>query len=575
MPAEPDIVQVKVEGKPITNDVHEALAFVRVEQSVTLADRFELQFNDPNFELLDGNPFKIGADVEVSFRDDGRLVSVSQGVVTSVSSEAGQDSSEQLIVNGLDASFELTLEPKSRTFLKQDGSQIASKIAKEYGLKAATGAAPFKYQYLIQHNETDYEFLQRIADENGFRFWVTDKELHFESIPSSRSPVQLEMYEDLLKINLRMTAANRADSAEASFWDEKQKTVITATATSPGKVTYADSNLLTQVEKEASKGFKKTKLVTGHLPVDEQAKASAIADSRLRYASAGQVILKGEAIGSPKIRAGEKVSIRGAGKTIRGNFLLTSAEHVYGANITYVTRFTAGEREPAGLVDLLGGTRQSQGNAYSPWGQILNAVVTNVEDPENYGRVKVKFGTLGKDEESDWARVLAPGAGSKTGFQIMPEVTDEVLVGFEYGDPRRPIVLGGLWNGKDKPPDDSKTFFKNGKVVKRTWKTSQGNSIEFFDGSGAADKKIVITDGGSKATISMTENGIELKTTGGKHKVSVDSAGDVEVQSKKNISVSGQKVTVEGKTGLELSGGKIDIKAKGNVTIKGAMIALN
>ncbi len=575
MPGNPDIVQIKAKNSPVSAELMDALAFVRVEQSVTLADRFDLHFHDPHFALLDDNPFGIGTEVEVLFRDSGSMVTVTKGYVTSVTSEAGQDALEQLVVSGFDASFKLTLEPKSRTFLKQDAKQIAGQVAKDHGLRAQADSPGFKYEHLLQHNETDYEFLQRLADECGFRFWVTESELHFKSVPSSSVGARLKMYEDLRKISLRMSASNRADSAEASFWDEKQKQVIPASATTPGAATYVDKKLLDQVEKGAGKAFQKTKLVSGHVPVDEKLKADALANASLRYASAGQVILKGEAVGSPKIAAGSKVNISGAGKTIAGDFLVTSAEHVYGANVTYLTRFTAGEREPAGLVDLLGGSRPSHGDSYTPWGQILSAIVTNVEDPENYGRVKVKFGTLGKQEESDWARVLAQGAGNGTGFQVMPEVNDEVLVGFEYGDPRRPVVLGGLWNGKDKPPDDAKTFFKSGKVIKRTWKTSKGNSIEFHDGSGAKDQKIVITDGGSKATISMTESGIELKTPSSKQSVSVDSAGDVEVTSKKSVSVKGQKVTVEGSTGLELKGAKIDIKASGNVTVKGAMIQLN
>ncbi len=575
MSSEPHIVQIKVNRKPIPEDLQDELAFVRVEQSVTLADRFDIQFHDPLLTILDRDAFKIGSEVEVAFRANGQLTPVMSGYITSVTSDVGTDTANRLVITGFDASFKLTLEQKSRTFLKQDASQVAGKIAKEHGLKARTDSAPFKYEHLLQHNETDYEFLQRLADENGFRFWVTDKELHFEAVPSSSGTVSLKMGQDLLKISLRMSAAARADSAETSFWDEKQKKTMKSTATSTGKANYVPNKLLSDIGSDASRAFKKTKLLTGHVPVDDAKKADAIADSRLRYASAGQAVVKGEATGDPKIAAGSKVNISGAGETIRGDFLLTSAEHVYGANITYVTRFTAGERRPAGLVDMLSRNGARSAGGYSPWGQVINAVVTNVEDPESLGRLKVKFGTLGKEEESDWARLLAPGAGNQAGLQIMPEVNDEVLVGFEYGDPQRPIVLGGLWNGKDKPPDGSKEFLKNGKVVKRSWKTSKGNSIEFFDGAGKSDQKVVITDGGSKATISMTDKGIELKTTGGGHKVNVDSAGEVEVTSKKNVKVKGQKVTVEGSSGLELKGAKIDIKATGNVTVKGAMIQLN
>ncbi len=575
MPGNPDVVQIKLDKRVLPENVLDDLAFVRVEQSVTLPDRFEIQIYDPLFVHFDQDLFKVGADVEVAFRGGGKLVTVTKGYVTSVLAEAGNDTVDRMVVSGFDASFKLTLEPRSRTFLKQSASDIASKIAGEHGLSAKVQSTPFKFEHVLQYNETDYEFLQRMADQVGFRAWVIEDDLYFRAMPEGKVTTQLDMGDDLIKLSLRMSAADRADSADVSFWDVKQKQVITSSVKSPGKATYVNGALTKSVEDGAVGAFKKTALRTGHVPVESNDQAKALAEGRIRTASASQVVLKGEAIGSPQIVAGSKVKITGAGRTASGEYLLTSVEHVYGGGTPYKTRFTSGEREPSGLVDLLGGAHQPRGNGYSPWGQVSSAIVTNLNDPEKLGRIKVKFGTMEKEEESDWARLLAPGAGIESGLQIMPEVGDEVLVGFEYGDPRRPIVMGGLWNGKDKPPEDVDAFFKSGKVVKRTWRSRTGHAIELHDGSGDPDQKIVISHGKSKATLTFTDKGIELKTTGSDDKVSVDSAGDVEIKSKKDVSVKGQKVTVEGSAGLELKGAKIDIKASGNVTIKGAVIQLN
>lgn len=575
MPNDPDIVQIKVDGREIPDEVHRDLAFVRVEQSVTLPDRLDIQFYDPLFVHLDRRIFKVGSEIEISFRSQGRLTSVTEGFVTSVSAEAGRDTVDRLTVTGFDASFKLTLEPHSQTFQKQAAHDIAKKIAGAHRLSAKVQSVPFTYDYMLQHNETDYDFLQRLADQVGYRFWVTGDELYFQEGPQTNQTARLRMGEELVKISMRMSAAARADSAEATFWDVKQKKVIKTKVSNPGSATYAESNLLRQVENDASKAFKKVTTTTGHFTASGQPEAEAFAEGRLRSSSAGQVILKGEAIGSPKIKAGSKVNISGAGDTVSGTYLLTSVEHVYGANVTYVTRFTSGEREPAGLVDLLGGRRNPRSASNSPWGQMSSARVTNVSDPEDLGRIKVAFPTLEKEEESDWVRVLSPGAGKSYGLQLFPEVGDEVLVGFEFGDPRRPVVLGGLWNGKDNPADKVTDFFKSGKVVKRSWTSRTGHSIELHDGSSAADQKIVIANGKSKATIILTDKGIDLKTTGADDKVTVDSAGDVDVKSKKNIEVTGQKVTVEGKAGLELKGPKITIQATGNVVVKGAAIQLN
>jgi len=82
-------------------------------------------------------------------------------------------------------------------------------------------------------------------------------------------------------------------------------------------------------------------------------------------------------------------------------------------------------------------------------------IVTNNKDPDGLGRVKATLPWMADQIETDWARVVTPMAGGSRGVYFLPEVDDEVLVAFEHGDPGSPYVLGGLWNGKDKPPESN------------------------------------------------------------------------------------------------------------------------
>src|SRR5689334_2824184 len=83
---------------------------------------------------------------------------------------------------------------------------------------------------------------------------------------------------------------------------------------------------------------------------------------------------------------------------------------------------------------------------------VVVGVVTNIQDDQGLGRVKVKFPWLSDTDESHWARVAVPMAGHQRGFYFLPEVDDEVLVAFEHGSADYPYILGALWNGKDEPP---------------------------------------------------------------------------------------------------------------------------
>lgn len=85
---------------------------------------------------------------------------------------------------------------------------------------------------------------------------------------------------------------------------------------------------------------------------------------------------------------------------------------------------------------------------------VVTAVVTNNQDPESLGRVKVRFPWLAADQESPWARVATPMAGAGGGMVVLPPVDAEVLVAFDQGDPRFPYVVGALWNQGAPPPAD-------------------------------------------------------------------------------------------------------------------------
>ena len=123
---------------------------------------------------------------------------------------------------------------------------------------------------------------------------------------------------------------------------------------------------------------------------------------------------------------------------------------------------------------------------------VVIGVVTDVDDREKRGRVKVEFPWLADRNQSPWARVATFMSGKERGSWFMPEVRDEVLVAFDQGDIDHPYIVGFLWNGVDKPPSQDITP----KV--RRLRTVSGHTIEFDDRSG--QERILIqtqgTDGG-------------------------------------------------------------------------------
>ena len=209
------------------------------------------------------------------------------------------------------------------------------------------------------------------------------------------------------------------------------------------------------------------------------------------------------------------------------------------------------------LVDLL----TSPGRANRIYG-LVTGLVTNNQDPDKLGRVKVKFPWLSDTDESWWARVAAPMAGKERGTFFLPEVDDEVLVAFEHGDPRFPYVLGALWNGNDPP------FLTNedGKNDLRVIKSRSGHTIVLNDKDGEETIEIVDKSGKNTIVVSSKDDTIQITAD-----------ADLSITSKNGkVKIAGTGIELTSKADVKVEAdAKLELKATGKTTVKGATIELN
>lgn len=558
------VVEVKADGTTLSSLWADALSLVLVEESVHLPSQATLHFNDPWFNLFDDRTLHVGTLLTVSFRHGGSAVKAFDGEITSVSMERGRGTLDELIVVAFDRGHRLHRQGHNRTFLKQTDSAIAQKIAGDHGLTAVVTATTEQHEYVVQHGQTDYEFLRERALRNGYQFWVSEKALNFKPRPAVGGTTSLRWGEDLTQLRVRISAVDHRDEVTVRGWGANSKEAITGKSTAAAApVSYTTAPAKDQLRTDAQ-SFTAAKHATGHVPVDSANDAEALAKSLITRAVGSGVMLRGECIGNPNIGAGSEVTIAGAATSLNGTYLLTSVEHAFGADLPYRTRFTCSGADSIELAELLASSAASSATAGpvpgAQWGGLLAGVVTNVNDTEKLGRVKVKLPTLGDDVETRWARVVSPGGGPTRGLALLPEVNDEVVVGFEFGDMQRPVVLGGLWNSKDALPEAAAVA--DGKVKKRTWKSRLGHTIEMTDDDSAPT--LIITHSGKSTKIELTKDALNITTD----KALTVKGKDVTVQATGDLSLKGQKVEVNASAGMTL-------KAGADMTIKGTQIKLN
>jgi uncharacterized protein involved in type VI secretion and phage assembly len=185
---------------------------------------------------------------------------------------------------------------------------------------------------------------------------------------------------------------------------------------------------------------------------------------------------------------------------------------------------------------------------------VVMGIVTNNQDPDKMGRVRVKFPWLSDDDESWWARIATPMAGPGRGVYFLPEVEDEVLIGFEHGDIRFPYVLGALWNGQDAPPGNN----DDGKNNIRLIHSRSGHLVRLDDTDG--DEKIEIIDktGNNSITIKSSDNSISITSQG---KLTLHATGGIEMTSDADIKIQAST--------------SMDVQAGANLNIKGAVVNIN
>ncbi|MDH3754118.1 MAG: phage baseplate assembly protein V [Acidimicrobiia bacterium] len=571
-------VDVKVAGASLTAEFIDRLVDVRVEQSVHVPSAATLRFIDdyqtPDQSLMARmSTMKVGAEVEVVFNSENTTNSVLKGDVTSVGWDqvlAGDTTSDhELTVTVLDRRHRLAHGTQVRTFVNQSYKDVISTIAADCGLTVSVtpnGPLAATQEYLMQ-TTNNYDFIDRICALSGVAWWVSGTTLNIKPPSLTGTTHAIDYLVDLARFKTQFNSSPGDTSLAVRAVDPKTLAPIVGAAEAARTDVTSNASI-------GSSGRTDSASVNGDsvahsIVADSAAEADGYGKGLASRVTGQQVVAKGELYDRADINVGDVLEIGNVPDAVAGKYFLTEVTCLFGRDRRVKTRFTSGGLRRDSLVDMLGGRPSAVGD----FGQngLVHAQVTNVDDEEGFGRVKVKYLGLSDDEESWWARVVSAGAGPNTGVQFMPHVNDHVIVGFEHGDYRRPIVLGGTWTSNDTLPNAG--LIGDGKVKGWSIKSQSGHIFEIHD-----------TDSDTPDTFIMNIGSGEMKTYWGKDKIVVECTNiPIELKNEKasitmtdagDIELSGENVTIKAtqKVDIEASGG--DFKAKGqNATVEGAMKA--
>lgn len=581
-------IAVSVDGTPLPDDIKAKLVTGVVDDSTNVPDLFVLRFTDDGAVVLTKGKFEIGAKVELSLHNTapGGHQVLLEGEVTALEVELGEKGMHT-VVRGLDASHRLFRGTRTEAFVDMTASDIVRKVAQRAGLQVEADETSTPIPHTSQDGVNDWDFLRRLAAENDRVLTLSEGTLQFtKRVQASEAPsgpaesrddqLVLEAGVNLVHLRGTITSAGQVPSVQVRGWDPQQKKEVVSDHAAATESAKPDSGA---TPSSVAQPFGSVPYVLGMPNLETQAAAQAIATSLSDHLAGGFAELEGTARGNPKLRAGVAVRIVGVGQQFTGKYVLSSTRHEFSPEHGYRTSFCASNTSERSLYGATNAATRDRPRIAG----VVPAVVTNVKDPDQLGRVKIKLPWLDDTYESGWARTVQVGAGKDRGTAILPEVHDEVLVAFAQGDLERPYVIGGLYNGVDKPKGGwASQVDGSGAVVHRGFTSRTGMNLVLLEKAGEESVVMSTNEGAQKVVLTQTASkGIEILSEGD---VTVRAKGGIEVStSSGDVAIRGNNVTVEATAALELKGAdvkvagqaKTEISASGPTTIKGATVGIN
>lgn len=539
-----------------------------------------------SFALSDAATFAPGAEIVVSAGFGSDEAVLFTGVAMRHGVKIDGASNARLVVECRDKAARMTIGRSNANYLQQTDSDIIATLIGNHGLSADVQSTATQYDELVQFYCSDWDFMLARADANGLLVNVDAGTVGVKP-PSTSGPAVLSVSwgMDLLSFEADIDARSQFTAVQAASWDPKQQAVALGDSASPLSLNAQgnlDGSTLAQVASPATYGLQ-TGTAQPAATLTDWAKATQqkAALARIR----GRMRLLGNAAVVPD----SLVEVKGVGARFSGSVYVSAVEHRL-ANGNWISEVEFGLR-PEWHVERDDVMAPANGGLLPGVSGLQIGVVLKLDgDPEGEERIQVKLPVLQAQTEGVWARLLQFHASSAFGAFFVPEVGDEVLIGYLNADPSHPVVLGSLYSSSRKPPyaieaeNNTKAivtrclhkieFNEQDKII--TIITPGNNQVVLDD----KNQAITVQDQNNNSVklsgdgIALTsQSDIKLTAQGG---VTISANAAINIESQADVKAAGLNVNCEAQIGFVGKGSATaELSASGQTTVKGAMVMIN
>lgn len=535
--------------------------------------------------LSDSDLFKPGQEIRIAAGYGSREATIFEGVVVSLGmrSSAG---APRLVIECRDKALAMTLGRRSANHVDASDGEILPKLIAAYaGLRASVEATEVTHKELVQYEVSDWDFMLARAEANGLVVVVeAGKVTVAPPATAGTAALLLTFGVDLIAFDADLDARTQLGSVDSVAWDPATQEVVTH-AERP-KALNAQGNLdgaaLAKVLDLASYRIQSA------VPLGAQGLKTWSSARQMRAGLArvrGRMRFQGSALAKP----GTLAKLAGVGKRFEGDTWLSAVTHTL-ADGDWITEAEFG-MAPDSLSERHNLAAPLAGGLTAGVSGLQIGVVKKLdEDPNKQFMIQVAVPVMQAESEGVWARLASCYGSDGVGSFFIPEIGDEVILGFLNNDPSHPLVLGSLYSSKRAPPYQIAAENNTKAIVTRS-----KLRIEFDE-----EKKVVtvLTPGGNKLVLDddaktitlLDETGNQLTLAPGgitldspkdivlsaKGKLSIDAVGNVEITSKADLKGTALNISSQASMGFTAKGAtSAELSATGQTTVKGAMVMIN
>ncbi|UXX77734.1 type VI secretion system tip protein VgrG [Reichenbachiella carrageenanivorans] len=583
--------KIKSEGQELPG---EYLPFsIRVSKELNRISYARIEFYEGGvgetveYGVTESGFFEPGKEITIQLGYSSDDEDVFTGIVTKHAMKVTESGSFMLQIECRDKATKMTIGRKNQIFNEKSDSDIIKQLIEGNGLTAKVDATSTKHPEMVQHYATDWDFVMTRAEANNLVVVNADGGVTVVA-PSKPGGDDLEARfgQNILAFEGAMDARTQHEEVSAVSWDQDTQEIVESTSTT-ARVDAHQGNVTSSALSDAI-GNSVFHMQSGaNVP---QSVLQAWSDAKIQKSRLSKICGTIKILGIAKAAPNTYIEIEGLSPTFDGTAFISGVSHAVEEG-TWVTELHIGLSEKW-YTEQMSEIEAPSASGLIPGikGLHIGKVKQIHDDPNGEFRVKVAVPELQQDNMPIWARMSNMYSSLETGFFFMPEVDDEVILGFLNNDPNYPVILGSLYNKMNTPmytPTEeneiksiltkSKLEIKFDEKLKILTLTTPGVQQIVLDDDA---KSITLTDDANKNKVVLGSDGILLESQKdivmkAQGNITLTATGNAEIKATGDFAGEGMNVALKGSASFAAEGPQAELKGSAMTTISGGIVQIN